>query len=130
MELHSAIRRGFAEHVEDVPRALFRERLPDLGDRVLVALNFFLFNKVVDGEDMVLADELVFQAMAWEHNRAFDRVALFAFLLGRAGRWRGARPEQRRPTLWASAYVLENVAPNFIGIRIDHIHQHPVVRQR
>lgn len=62
---------------------------------------------------MVLADELVFQAMAWEHNRAFDRVALFAFLLGRAGRWRGARPEQRRPTLWASAYVLENVAPKF-----------------
>lgn len=110
VQLHTVIRQGFADRIEDVPRKLFRERIPEIGDRVLVALNFFLFNRTIDGEDMVLADELVFQAISWNHNRAFDRVALFAFLFSRAGKWRGARPEQRRPAMWANAYVLENVS--------------------
>jgi len=112
VELHSIIRRGFADSVEDVPRKLFRERVPEIGDRVLVALNFFLFNRTLAGEDMVLADEMVFQAMSWEHGVAFDRVALFAFLFSRAGRWRGAKPEQRRPAMWANAYILEQVSKN------------------
>ncbi|WP_323042027.1 hypothetical protein [Gemmobacter sp.] len=110
VELHTAIRRGFGESIEDVPRERFRERVPELGDRVLVALNFFLFNRSIDGEDMILADELVFQALSWDHSKAFDMVAIFAFLFSRAGKWKGARAEQRRPALWASAYILERLS--------------------
>ena len=69
---------------------------------------------------MVLADELVFQAMAWDHNKAFDKVALFAFLFSRAGKFHGSRPEQRRPALWATAYVLERVSQK-LGWGVDGI---------
>lgn len=124
VELHTTIRRGFADGIDDVPRRLFRERVPDIGDRVLVALNFFLFNRNIDGEDMVLADEMVFQALSWEHNKAFDMVALFGFLFSRAGKWSGARPEQRRPARWATAYVLDAVAKGLRWNADDITSQH------
>ncbi|WP_170358642.1 hypothetical protein [Ruegeria arenilitoris] len=73
-------------------------------------MNFFLFNHIADGEDYIIADELVFQALSWEHNPSFDTVALFAFLFSYAGRWKGAKKEQRRPALWANAYVTQRVS--------------------
>lgn len=109
-ELHTVIRKGFGEKIEDVPREKFRERVSDIGARALIPINFFLFNKQIDGEDYLIVDELVFQALAWEHSKAFDRVALFAFLLSRVGIWHRASPDQARPAMWANAYVKEFVA--------------------
>lgn len=108
-ELHTVIRLGFNDELKDVPRQLFRERVAKSGRPELVPINFFLFNRIEDGEDYIIADELVFQALSWEHNPSFDTVALFAFLFSYAGRWKGAKKEQRRPALWANAYVIERV---------------------
>lgn len=107
VELHEIIRIGFDGVVEDVPRALFRERIRPSGRPDLIPINFFLFNKVVDGESMLVADELAFQAINWEHSARFDKLALFAFNLSLAGRWTGAKRGQRRPAMWANAYVRE-----------------------
>lgn len=109
-ELHAVIRAGFADSMEDVPRDQFRDRIAPSGRPVYIPMNFFLFNKVVDGQDMIVADELVFQAISWDHSSAFDRVALFAFIFSYAGRWKGAQPYQRRPAMWANAYVRNRVA--------------------
>lgn len=97
----------------DVPRALFRKRIEDSGRPVYIPMNFFLFNKTIDGVDYLCADELVFQALNWPHSQRFDKLALFAFLFSFAGRWTGARREQRRPALWANAYVRERVVKEF-----------------
>lgn len=109
-ELHTVIRLGFNDELIDVPRRLFRERVAKSGRPDLVPMNFFLFNKIFEGEDHILVDELVFQALSWEHNPSFDTVALFAFLFSYAGQWKGARKEQRRPALWANAYVSQQLS--------------------
>jgi hypothetical protein len=113
VELYEIIKLGFAGAMEDVPRALFRERIESAGRPVYIPMNFFLFNKVVDGVDYLCADELVFQAVNWPHSPRFDKLALFAFNLSLAGRWTGARKEQRRPALWANAYMRKRVASDF-----------------
>lgn len=110
-ELYRAIRLGFNDTLEDVPRDLFRERLARIGRPDLIPINFFLFNYIRDRESYVCADELVFQALSWDHTDAFDRVGLFAFLLSMVGVWKGASKEQRWPALWAKAYVVERLAP-------------------
>ena len=106
-ELHTVIRLGFNDELKNVPRKLFRERVAKSGRPDLIPMNFFLFSHNDDGEDQIIADELVFQALSWEHNPSFDTVALFAFLFSYAGRWKGAKKEQRRPALWANAYVIQ-----------------------
>lgn len=110
VELHTVIRAGFGDQLEDVPRKLFRERVAHIGRPDLVPINFFLFNRQINGEDYILADELVFQAMSWDHNPSFDKVALFAFLFSYAGKWKGANKDQRRAAMWANAYVVSRVA--------------------
>jgi hypothetical protein len=112
-ELYDIIWLGFDGAMEDVPRAVFRDRIENAGRPVYIPINFFLFNKSIDGVDHLCADELVFQALNWEHSQRFDKLALFAFNLSLAGRWTGARKEQRRPALWANAYVRERVAREF-----------------
>lgn len=109
-ELHAVIRAGFADTMADVPREEFRDRIRPSGRPDYIPMNFFLFNKVVDGMDMIVADELVFQALSWDHSPAFDRVALFAFVFSYAGRWKGAKAYQRRPAMWANAYIRDRVA--------------------
>lgn len=109
-ELHSVIRAGFDDTMADVPREEFRDRVRPSGRPDYIPMNFFLFNKVVDGQDMIVADELVFQALSWDHSSAFDRVALFAFVFSYAGRWKGAKAYQRRPAMWANSYVRDRVA--------------------
>ncbi|ARQ56862.1 hypothetical protein Kim5_CH00754 [Rhizobium sp. Kim5] len=112
-ELHEIIRVGFDNEMKDVPRHDFRARIEHLGKPVYIPLNFFLFNKPIGGVDHLCADELVFQALNWEHNRNFDKLALFAFLLSLAGRWNGSKSYQRRPALWANAYIREHVSKDF-----------------
>ncbi|WP_404421788.1 hypothetical protein [Thalassospira australica] len=113
VELHSVIQTGFNGVLEDVPRQLFRERIKRSGHTEYIPINFFLFNRNIDGEDMICADELAFQALSWEHSAAFDKVALFAFLFSYAGKWKGASSFQRHPAMWANAYVRERISPLF-----------------
>ncbi|GGE48098.1 hypothetical protein GCM10007276_26670 [Agaricicola taiwanensis] len=109
-ELHEIIRLGFTNEMKDVPREEFRGRVRSSGRPDYIPINFFLFNKTVDGVNLLCADELVFQALNYSHSPRFDKLALFAFILSLAGRWTGARAEQRRPALWANAYVKEHIA--------------------
>ncbi len=109
-ELHKAIRTGFNDQLEDTPRELFRERVSSLGRPDYIPMNFFLFNRVENNESLICADELVFQSLSSEHGEAFDSLALYAFLLSFVGIWKGAKLGQRRPAMWANAYVREHVA--------------------
>jgi hypothetical protein len=110
IQLHSEIRDGFADHLEDVPRSAFRQRVANSGRPDYIPLNFFLFNRSQNGVDCVVYDELVFQALNFPHSKGFDLLALFAFNLSLVGVWKGATAPQRRPAMWANAYIRERVA--------------------
>jgi hypothetical protein len=113
IELHASIKRGFDGVMKDVPREQFRQRIKQLGYIDYIPMNFFLFNKRVNGKDYLIADELVFQALAAEHSPQFDKLALFIFNFSYAGAWRGAQSYQRRPALWAYHYIKDQVAGRF-----------------
>jgi hypothetical protein len=113
VELHKIIRMGFAGEVADVPRDIFRERIKAAERPDFIPLNFFLFNKPVGSVDYIVADELVFQSVNSEHSAMFDKLALFAFNFSFVGKWSGSAPDQRRPALWANAYIRERVAQDF-----------------
>ena len=100
-QLHESIRVGFDGELKDVPRKIFRNRLTTSGRIDYIPANFFLYNKVVDGVDYIIVDELVFQALEVDHSRRFDRLALTAFNLSNVGRWQGAASYQKYPALWA-----------------------------
>jgi hypothetical protein len=108
-QLHQSIRIGFDNKMEDVPREEFRSRVARSGRPDYIPINFFLFNKIVDGIDYLIADELVFQALTQTHSARFDKLALFTFNFSYAGIWRDAAPYQRRPALWAYHYVRDRV---------------------
>jgi hypothetical protein len=109
--LHRAIRVGFANTVGDVRRAEFRERVEkDEKLNFFVIANFFLFSYLKDGEDFIACDELVFQALHFPHTNDFDKLAIFAFNLSLAGKWKGAKPYQRRPAIWSNRYIVERLA--------------------
>jgi hypothetical protein len=112
-QLYEIIRVGFADTMEDVPRALFRERVADVHRPDYIAINFFLFNRISQGKDYIIADELVFQALNFPHSADFDKLGLFAFNLSLVGRWKGAAKFQSRPALWAQHYVADRVAQHF-----------------
>ena len=112
-QLHEMIRVGFQEEMTDVSRDVFRARVAHLRRPDYIAINFFLFNKIVNGIDVLVADELVFQAITDQHSSRFDKLALFAFILSYAGTWSGARSFQRRPALWSYYYVRERVDQQF-----------------
>lgn len=124
LQLHKSIRVGFDNKLEDVERGIFYDRVnadPDLHGSPLIPLNFFLFNEQRARVDYVVVDELVFQALTAEHSERFDKLAMTAFNLGYAGKFKGASRDQRRPTLWAMHYVTDRVAKAFAwdGGRID-----------
>jgi hypothetical protein len=108
--LHETIRIGFGDLMEDVPRRTFRERVAHSGRPDYIPINFFLFNKIVDDVDYIVADELVFQALNFPHSTDFDKLGLFAFNLSIVGRWKGASAYQARPAMWAHHYVADRVA--------------------
>lgn len=109
-QLHEIIRVGFDSKVQDVARTTFRNRVKDIGRPDYIAINFFLFNKIINGVDHLTADELVFQAVNFPHSEDFDRLGLFAFNLSMVGNWKGAYRYQSRPALWAHHYVVDRVS--------------------
>jgi hypothetical protein len=112
-QLHEIIRLGFDNTLIDTPRATFRERVAQSGRPDYIPLNFFLLNSIKHGVDFVLVDELVFQAINFRHSSAFDKLALHAFNLSLVGTWKGAKPYQSRPALWAKHYVQDRVSADF-----------------
>lgn len=113
LELYQSIRLGFAGEMQDVERSVFRQRVADSGHSEYIPINFFLFNRVQNGTDFLVADELVFQALMAPHSANFDRLALFALNFSYAGRWTGAEATQRRPAMWAYHYIADRVATTF-----------------
>ena len=111
--LHHAIRVGFGSDRRDVARSVFRERIERAGINFFIPANFFLYNVNANGsgeaEDRIAFDELVFQAMAFEHSLDFDRLALLAFNLSLVGSWHGSKTWQRRPALWSNRYIVERL---------------------
>lgn len=112
-ELYESIRIGFDYQMQDVPRQVFIERIAHLGRPFQIPANFFLFNKVRDGTNHILADELVFQALNAPYTPDFDKLAIFALNFSYAGKWIGATPDQRRPALWANNYIAEKLAEDY-----------------
>jgi hypothetical protein len=108
-QLHETIRVGFANEMADVPRRVFRARVQKLKRPDYIPLNFFLFNRIVDRVDTLIADELVFQALTEDHSSRFDKLALFAFNFSYVGTWKGADAYQRRPALWSYHYIRDRV---------------------
>ncbi|MDO8979949.1 MAG: hypothetical protein Q7V17_12040 [Afipia sp.] len=109
LELHEIIRIGFAGELSNVPRHVFRERIKRSGRPDFIPINFFLFNQIRNGTDFLLVDELVFQALKFDHSERFDHLALYTFMLSLVGTWRGAEVYQERPALWAHHYVGERI---------------------
>lgn len=109
LRLHEIIRVGFDGKLQDVPRSVFRERVRALGRPDYIPLNFFLFNRIRGGVDYLIADELVFQALTFEHAPRFDKLALFIFNLSLVGKWKGAARYQSTPALWAKHYVTDRL---------------------
>lgn len=109
-QLHESIRTGFRGRVEDVIRETFRIRVSDRNQPDYIPINFFLFNRQDFGRDILVVDELVFQALTSRHSVRFDKLALFAFNFSYVGRFKRARPGQRRPALWAHHYIRDRVA--------------------
>lgn len=109
-ELHESIRVGFNGTMEDVARGIFRRRVNDSGRIDFIPMNFFLYNKFKDGKQVIVADELVYQALNFDHSPDFDKLALFAFNFSYVGTWQGAEPYQSRPALWAHHYISDRIA--------------------
>lgn len=109
-QLHEAIRIGFDNQLVDVTREIFRNRVTHAQRPDYIPINFFLFNKIVDGVSTLVVDELVFQAITEDHSPRFDKLALITFNLSNVGIWRGADDYQRYPALWAHYYVKERLA--------------------
>jgi hypothetical protein len=109
-ELHEAIRLGFDGKMTDVSRERFRKRVEAAGRPDFIPINFFLFNRPSRGIDYLVADELVFQALNYDHSSRFDKLALFAFNFSYVGRWTGSKSYQRRPALWAFHYIRDRVS--------------------
>jgi len=112
-ELYDIIKAGFANEVTDVPRKLFRERVALTGRPDYIPLNFFLLNGSKNGVDHILVDELVYQALSFDHSSDFDRLALLVFNFSLVGSWRGASRDQNRPALWAHHYISDRVSRVF-----------------
>ena len=110
VRLHESIRLGFGEVLEDVPRDTFIQRISTHERPYQIPANFFLFNQVRDGQSYILVDELVFKAITSPHSNDFDKLALFALNFSYAGRWMGAEPAQRYPSLWAFHYVKDRLS--------------------
>lgn len=112
-QLHEIIRLGFDNTLIDTPRSIFLDRIAQSGRPGYIPLNFFLLNSIKHGINFVVVDELVFQAINFRHSSSFDKLALHAFNLSIVGQWKGAKPFQARPALWAKHYVQDRVSLDF-----------------
>ena len=112
-ELFDAIRIGFDGRLEEVPREVFRKRLAETGRPDYIPINFFLFNRQRGTTDVIVVDELVFQALTLKHSQRFDKLALFAFNFTYVGKFKRATKNQRRPAMWAYHYIRDRVAGDY-----------------
>jgi hypothetical protein len=104
-KLHDAIRAGSQGRLVATQRDEFRNHCGiDDADLQLIPVNFFLHNTILDGDNYVSIDELVYQAVWQDHSLKFDRLALFALHLNRAGERRGTNGEEK-PVTWIRAFV-------------------------
>jgi len=108
--LHEAIKIGFDGKLEPVLRDVFRRRLKGHGRPDYIPLNFFLLNSVRDFESYIIPDELVFQALNFEHDSNFDKLAITTFNISYVGHWNGARKFQAYPAAWAHYFVVEQIS--------------------
>jgi hypothetical protein len=109
-ELYDVIRIGFDGQLIDVPRSIFRSRVKRSARPDFIPINFFLLNGPKEGKDHILVDELVFQALEFDHDEHFDHLASFAFIYSMVGTWIAAKPYQQRPALWAHHYISDRLA--------------------
>jgi hypothetical protein len=112
-QLYENIRIGFNGELRAVPREEYRRRVEQAERPDFIPINFFLFNTNRGGQNLLVVDELVFQALTSDHSLRFDTLALFAFNFSYAGKWRGAAASQRYPALWARHYIIDRVAKEF-----------------
>lgn len=112
-QLYEVIRLGFDGELKDVTRKIFRQRLRRVNRPDYIPINFFLYNRIENGVDYIIVDELVFQALTSDHSERFDALGLFAFNLSVVGRFLGASSSQSRPALWANHYISDRVATHF-----------------
>ncbi|KIN64889.1 HNH endonuclease domain protein [Sulfitobacter noctilucicola] len=108
--LHRVINAIFNGQMTPVPRDNARATISRVatGDP-LIPLNFFLYNQEIDGENYIIPDQLVLEALANPHDQSFDRLAMSALNFSRVGTWRGARPWQAYPAPWARRFAVEEV---------------------
>lgn len=101
-ELHNAIRIGFDGRLSAPTRSEFRERIANNVDGdALIVCNFFVFNYLEGDETRIALDELTSRAIVEPHDQTFDRLAIFAFLLGVVGKWKfNHHPVQSFGALW------------------------------
>ena len=107
-KLHTTIRQGFRGVLTPISRDAFRSKAGVDSDIVLIPINFFLHNH--DGEMSV--DELVCQAIKFDHSLQFDRLALFALNLSRVSSEHDQGSGQEivaRPAMWANEFVREQL---------------------
>jgi hypothetical protein len=104
-KLYDAIRSGFDDRAVPVSREVWRANVGSIKGGPFVPLNFFLHNTVMNGENFVSVDELVLQALTRPHSAAFDRLALFALNLNRAGDRIGNDVGDAHPSSWAQDFV-------------------------
>lgn len=109
-ELYDIIKVGFDNQPIDVPRSLFRERVQKIERPDYIPLNFFLLNRIKNGTDFVLVDELVYHAIKFRHTTNFDKLAVFAFNCSYVGHWKKATRFQNRPALWAHHYIADRIS--------------------
>ncbi len=101
-KLHTVIRAGFNDALAPVARQQFRNGSGVGAALSLIPANFFLHNRA----GQMSVDELVFQAIERPHSIRFDRLALFALHLNRAGK---GKPVVSRPAMWANEFVRERL---------------------
>jgi hypothetical protein len=120
-KLYASIKAGFDDSLTPVSRNEWRRR-SQIGDSSLelIPINFFLHNK----GGHISTDELVLQSIRRPHSLHFDRLALFAFHLNRAGSGKGV---VSRPAMWANEFVRETLwqdgvwqAANLNDYQLDH----------
>lgn len=108
-KLYDAIQAGFSNKLKPVERNQFRQRCGIADESLqLIPINFFLYNKIEGAQNKLVVDELVFRSLVHSHSLAFDRLALFAIHLSKAGkRIRNSGIES--PTKWINEFVRKDL---------------------
>lgn len=108
--LHRVINAIFDGQMEPVLRDTARKVISkDATGDPLIPLNFFLYNQEIDGDNFMIPDQLVLEALAKPHDQSFDRLAMSALNFSRVGSWQGARAWQAYPAPWARRFAVEEV---------------------